>query len=91
LKINEEDGRPLIEREILQYRRGSKGQPWRFIDFSKGKGQAVINEPDQIIDEKELKREDHELKSPDMFLMELSKCLLIWCFYMILNLILCYV
>ncbi|MBD2136933.1 AAA family ATPase [Anabaena sp. FACHB-1237] len=66
LQIAEEDGLPLIEREILQYRRGSKGQPWRFIDFSKGKGQAVINEPDQIIDEKELKREDHELKSPDI-------------------------
>jgi predicted ATPase len=27
LTINEEDGRPIIEREILQYRRGSKGQP----------------------------------------------------------------
>jgi predicted ATPase len=70
LKINEEDGRPIIEREILQYRRGSKGQPWRFIDFSKGKGQAVINEPDQVIDEKELKREDHELKSPDILALK---------------------
>lgn len=70
LKINEEDGRPIIEREILQYRRGSKGQPWRFIDFSNGKGQAVINEPDQVIDEKELKREDHELKSPDILALK---------------------
>ncbi len=70
LTINEEDGRPIIEREILQYRRGSKGQPWRFIDFSKGKGQAVINEPDQVIDEKELKREDHELKSPDILALK---------------------
>ena len=70
LKINEEDGRPIIEREILQYRRGSKGQPWRFIDFSKGKGQAVINEPDQVIDEKELKREDHELKSQDILALK---------------------
>lgn len=70
LKINEEDGRPIIEREILQYRKGSKGLPWRFIDFSKGKGQAVINEPDQVIDEKELKREDHELKSPDILALK---------------------
>ena len=70
LTINEEDGRPIIEREILQYRRGSKGQPWRFIDFSNGKGQAVINEPDQVIDEKELKREDHELKSPDILALK---------------------
>ncbi|MCE2698262.1 MAG: AAA family ATPase [Anabaena sp. 49633_E8] len=70
LKINEEDGSPIIEKEILQYRRGSKGQPWRFIDFSKGKGQAVINEPDQVIDEKDLKREDHELKSPDILALK---------------------
>ncbi|MCL1467741.1 AAA family ATPase [Argonema galeatum] len=70
LKINEEDGRPIIEKEILQYRRGSKGQPWRFIDFSKGKGQAVINEPDRITDSKELKREEHELKSPDILALK---------------------
>ena len=70
LTINEEDGRPIIEKEILQYRRGSKGQPWRFIDFSKGKGQAVINEPDQVIDQKDLKREDHELKSPDILALK---------------------
>lgn len=48
LKINEVDGRPIIEKEILQYRRGSKGQLWRFLDFSRGKGQAFINEPDQV-------------------------------------------
>ena len=71
LKINEdEDGRPIIEKEILQYRRGSKGQPWRFLDFSKGKGQAVINEPDQVRDEKELKREEQELKSPDILALK---------------------
>ncbi len=71
LNINEdEDGRPIIEKEILQYRRGSKGKPWRFLDFSKGKGQAVINEPDQVINEKELKREDHELKSPDILALK---------------------
>ena len=70
LKINEEDGRPIIEQEILQYRRGSKGKPWRFLDFAKGKGQAVINEPDLVIDEKELKREDHELKSPDILALK---------------------
>jgi len=70
LKINEIDNRPIIEKEILQYRRGSKGQPWRFLDFSKGKGQAVINEPDKVTDRKELKREEHELKSPDILALK---------------------
>ncbi len=66
LIINEESGRPIVEKEILQYRRGSKGQPWKFLDFSKGKGKAVINEPEKVRDQTELKREDHELKSPDI-------------------------
>ncbi|MBF0397663.1 MAG: AAA family ATPase [Desulfobacterales bacterium] len=70
LTINEKDGRPIIEKEILQYRRGSKGQPWRFLDFSRGKGQAVINEPEQVTEKKELKREEHELKSPDILALK---------------------
>ncbi|MCI0514546.1 AAA family ATPase [candidate division KSB1 bacterium] len=70
LKINEVDGRPIIEREILQYRRGSKGQPWRFLDFSRGKGQAVINEPEKVTERTELKREEHELKSPDILALK---------------------
>ena len=37
LAINEENGFPVIEREILKYRRGSKGQPWHFLDFSRAR------------------------------------------------------
>jgi predicted ATPase len=70
LEINEIDNRPMIEKEILQYRRGSKGQPWRFLDFSRGKGQAVINEPAKVTAQKELKREEHELKSPDILALK---------------------
>lgn len=70
LVINEDNGKPIIEKEILQYRRGSKGQPWRFLDFSKGKGQAVINEPDNVTDRTDLKREDHELKAPDILALK---------------------
>jgi len=70
LKIDEEDGRPIIEKEILQYRRGSEGQPWRFLDFAKGKGQAVVNEPDKVTNSKELRREKYELKSPDILALK---------------------
>lgn len=70
LKIDEIDGRPIVAQEILQYRRGSKGQPWRFLDFSRGKGQAVINEPDKVTEWKELKREAQELKSPDILALK---------------------
>lgn len=65
LTINEIDGSPVVEREILKYRRGSKGKPWHFLDFANGKGQAVTNEPDAVEDESELEREEQVLKSAD--------------------------
>jgi predicted ATPase len=66
LQINEENGRVCIEREILKYRRGSGGQPWHFLDFSRGKGTAVTNELMSVKDVKELTREEQTLKSPDI-------------------------
>lgn len=66
LRINEEKGKAFVEREILRYRRGSSGQPWKFLDFSKGTGTAVINELDSVRDVKDLKRETQTLKSSDL-------------------------
>lgn len=66
LSIGEENGHPIIEREILRYRRGSKGQPWHFLDFAKGKGTAVVNELEEVSNIKDLIREEQTLKSPDI-------------------------
>ena len=66
LHIDELNGRPAVAREILKYRRGSSGQPWHFLDFSNGTGEAVTKELDSVTDEKELKREQQTLKSPDI-------------------------
>ena len=66
LTIDERDGRPIVAREVLKYRRGSKGQSWHFLDFTEGRGGAVTNEIDELADEKDLKREDQSLKSPDL-------------------------
>ncbi|MCD4727129.1 MAG: AAA family ATPase [Pirellulales bacterium] len=66
LKINERDGRPVVTREILKYRRGSKGQPWHFLDFSEGRGSAITNEMDAVSDESDLDREDQVLESPEI-------------------------
>jgi predicted ATPase len=66
LKINENNGRAYVEREILQYRRGSGGQPWRFLDFSNGEGTAVTNEWDKVQDHRELQRESQRLKNNDL-------------------------
>lgn len=44
LSIVQEDGKVIVEREILRYRRGSHGRPWHFVDFSRGQGEAITNE-----------------------------------------------
>ena len=66
LQINEKQGKAIVEREILKYRRGSSGQPWHFLDISKGRGTAVTNELDSVTDVNDLNREDQVLKSPDI-------------------------
>ena len=39
-----ENDRVVVQREVLRYRRGQRGQPWRFVDFSRGVGKAITNE-----------------------------------------------
>ena len=66
LKISEENGKSIVDHEVLRYRRGKHGRPWHFLDFSKGKGTAVTNELDKVTKESELEREEQILKSPDI-------------------------
>lgn len=48
LAINEEKGSPYIETESLQWRRGSHGKPFRFLDFRQGGGSVITGEmPDE--------------------------------------------
>lgn len=65
LQIGEENGKAIIERETLSYRRASRGKPWNFLDIRRGEGEAVVNEPEEVRDEKKLRREPLALKSPD--------------------------
>lgn len=66
LCINEKNGKPIVEKEVLKYRRLNRGRPWHFLDFSEGKGSAITNEIEDVQDEKELEREEQTLKSPDL-------------------------
>ncbi|MBF0130212.1 MAG: AAA family ATPase [Alphaproteobacteria bacterium] len=66
LEIGEDGGRPIVAREILKFRRGTGGQPWRFLDFRNGRGSAVTNELENTRDVRMLKREEQSLKSPDI-------------------------
>ncbi len=66
IEIDEQGGKPFVAREVLKYRRGSRGQPWHFLDFSKGTGEAVTNELDSVDSASELHRETQTLRSPDI-------------------------
>ncbi len=66
LHVAEENDMPVVTKEVLKYRRGSKGQPWHFLNFSRGSGMAVTNEVDEVQDEQDLQREEQTLKSQDI-------------------------
>ena len=59
-------GHPLIEREVLRYKRGSFGAPYHFLDFAHGKGSAVNNEEDFSKPDEKLTREEQELDASDI-------------------------
>ncbi|MCY4234747.1 MAG: AAA family ATPase [Cyanobacteria bacterium MAG CAR2_bin_4] len=67
ISINaDQRGKPVVEREVLRYRRGQYGAPWHFLDFKQGKGSAVTNEITEVKTAAELEREEQTLKSPDL-------------------------
>lgn len=66
IAIREQGKKPVVEREILRYRRFSYGRPWHFLDFSQGRGFAVTNEAEEVENETQLERDEQLLKSPDL-------------------------
>ena len=64
LVIDVADGIPVVDRELLAYRRFPRGGPWHFLDFKRGKGYAVTNEAEDVEDASELERDHQSLKSP---------------------------
>ncbi len=44
LEIGARRGQTVVNREVLSYRRGRRGRPWHFVDFSEGSGTAITNE-----------------------------------------------
>ena len=62
LAIDEGTKGPEVVEEWLQWRRGQKGQPFRFLEFRKGVGRAVSGE----LPDAEDQRKDTTLRSPDL-------------------------
>ncbi len=66
LEIALEEGRPVVHREILKFRRGQSGKPWHFVDFSRGRGSAITNESGYGQEGVEAVREDRVLDDPSV-------------------------
>ena len=62
LEIDEDSKGPFVAREFLSWKRGSHGQPFRFLDFSNGVGEVVTGE---LPDEKDT-RTPEKLDSRDL-------------------------
>jgi predicted ATPase len=60
LAINEANNRPYVAEEWLQWRRGPKGKPFRFLDFKEGEGIVISGENPQEEDERISERLDSE-------------------------------
>ncbi len=66
LDIANEAGRTVVEREILKFRRGQYGQPWHFVDFSRGRGTAITNEAAYGQEGVVVERKEHVLDDPSV-------------------------
>lgn len=62
LAIDEGAKGPEVVEEWLQWRRGTSGKPFRFLEFRRGVGRAVSGE----LPEAEDQRKDTTLRSPDL-------------------------
>jgi len=62
LAVDERRGAPVVVEEWLRWKRGSHGQPFRFLDYREGRGRAISGEQP---DERD-RRLETPLKSPDL-------------------------
>ena len=66
LEIADDAGRPVVQREVLKFRRGQFGQPWHFADFSRGRGVVITNEAAYGQEGVEAERKEHVLDDPSV-------------------------
>jgi len=57
---------PIIKKEVLRFRRGQVGSPWKVLDFAYGEGTAAVGELNTYDDVKNASRKEQKLDSPDI-------------------------
>lgn len=73
LEISERKGIPIVQRELLRYKRGRHGSPYHFLDFSEGEGYAITNEEDFKKSDEELDREYQKVSSDTLAIKGLGQ------------------
>lgn len=66
LAVAGDKGLPVVEREVLKFRRGQRGKPWHFLDFSRGQGTAITNETEYGTSGAEEERKQYMLDEPNV-------------------------
>lgn len=61
-----DDNKPAIKKEIMRFRRGQMGAPWKILDFSFGEGLAAAGDLVKYEDVQLVKRNRQKLDSPDI-------------------------
>ena len=57
---------PIVKKEIMRFRRGSYGAPWKILDFAYGNGVAVEGNLSSYEDVKRKLRTPQHISSPDI-------------------------
>ncbi len=65
LAVQEKDGVPQVAKEWLRWKRGSYGQPFRFLDYEYGTGWAISGDLPDAQDE----RQEIPLNAPDLLVV----------------------
>ncbi|MDQ3271399.1 MAG: AAA family ATPase [Pseudomonadota bacterium] len=73
LEIGEKGNAPYVKREVLRYKRGRYGSPYRFLDFTNGQGFAITNEEEFNKPDEELEREFQTVDSDTLAIKGLGQ------------------
>ena len=63
--LNEKSA-PVVKKEVMRFRRGQSGAPWKILEFANGRGVAVEGNPSSYEDVKNTPRTPQRISSPDI-------------------------